>query len=276
MNSRMNKYYENSSKMSRVDKNEDLYRNINDVGIDDYEPNNNATVLGKQGKDINLEQIKKIVDDNYQNVPQRRKAPIKMEEEYVPRQSIVPESSTKEYDINSFLAKAKDGKEETYEEARAKKLRDTQFDILNNLNLNVDKEEVKEADDDEDIDIAKLIEDINKDDNLTDTKEASDDDPLDMFPDLKGSDDTEIIKGLKEELANIEKEKPKPIVTSSIEEEKMDKSFYNDFDIFKKNDIIQNENAEEKLGIWVKLLIIVLVIVFLTGLFLFLKTLLEF
>ncbi len=276
MNSRMNKYYENSSKMSRVDKNEDLYRNINDVGIDDYEPNNNATVLGKQGKDINLEQIKKIVDDNYQNVPQRRKAPIKMEEEYVPRQSIVPESSTKEYDINSFLAKAKDGKEETYEEARAKKLRDTQFDILNNLNLNVDKEEVKEADDDEDIDIAKLIEDINKDDNLTDNKEASDDDPLDMFPDLKGSDDTEIIKGLKEELANIEKDKPKPIVTSSIEEEKMDKSFYNDFDIFKKNDIIQNENAEEKLGIWVKLLIIVLVIVFLTGLFLFLKTLLEF
>ena len=67
----------------------------------------------------------------FNSAPKRKSIRIEPQEE-VSRISV---DDTKEYDLTKVLEKAKDEKVETYEEIRAKKLRNTQYDILNNLNL---------------------------------------------------------------------------------------------------------------------------------------------
>ena len=138
MDTRTNKYNEDS-RMSRVSKNNELYQIINDGELDNFNVHSNATVIGNQEREIDVEQIKKILDTRYNaNQPKRRSIRIEPREEEVHE-----EETTKEYDLTKVLEKAKDEKEETYEESRSKKLRNTQFDILNNLYIEEKKEEVK-------------------------------------------------------------------------------------------------------------------------------------
>ena len=139
METRIDKFNE-SKRMSRVAKNIDLYKEINDTELDNFNVRSNATVIGNQDKEIDVEQIKKILDKRYNSAPRRRSIRIEPQEE-VSRISV---DDTKEYDLTKVLEKAKDEKVETYEENRAKKLRNTQYDILNNLNLDASDEEVKE------------------------------------------------------------------------------------------------------------------------------------
>ena len=61
MDTRINKYNE-SDKMSRVSKNSDLYKQINDSELDNFNVHSNATVIGNQEREIDVEQIKKILD----------------------------------------------------------------------------------------------------------------------------------------------------------------------------------------------------------------------
>ena len=58
MDTRINKYNE-SDKMSRVSKNSDLYKQINDSELDNFNVHSNATVIGNQEREIDVEQIKK-------------------------------------------------------------------------------------------------------------------------------------------------------------------------------------------------------------------------
>ena len=140
MDTRINKYNE-SDKMSRVSKNSDLYKQINDSELDNFNVHSNATVIGNQEREIDVEQIKKILDKRYNDRPQRRSIRVEPREEV----SRLDKEDTKEYDLTKVLEKAKDEKVETYEEVRAKKLRNTQYDILNNLNIEEaeEKEEKK-------------------------------------------------------------------------------------------------------------------------------------
>ena len=139
METRIDKFNE-SKRMSRVAKNIDLYKEINDTELDNFNVRSNATVIGNQDKEIDVEQIKKILDKRYNSAPRRRSIRIEPQEEV----SKISVDDTKEYDLTKVLEKAKDEKVETYEENRAKKLRNTQYDILNNLNLDASDEEVKE------------------------------------------------------------------------------------------------------------------------------------
>ena len=144
MNTRMSKYDEDQETVStsRVKRNANLYNEINNTEIEDFTLRSNATVLGRQDEKIDIEKIKKILDTKYNEVPKRKS--IRLEPETVEKEENV--SPTKEYDLNIILDKAKEEKEESYEEVRAKRLRDTQFDILKNLNISEEKdeEEVKE------------------------------------------------------------------------------------------------------------------------------------
>ena len=139
MNTRENKYSNNVG-MSRVAKNDDLYKQINNSELDNFNVRSNATVIGNQEREIDVEQIKKILDKRYNSAPKRRS--IRIEER--PHENIISDEPTKEYDLTKVLEKAKDEKVETYEENRAKKLRNTQYNILSNLNIDgEEQEEVK-------------------------------------------------------------------------------------------------------------------------------------
>lgn len=301
MDSRMNKYHDNNSSMSRVSRNEDLYKGINNTELDNFTVKSNATVLGTQEQDIDIEKLKKILDNKYKDTTKRKS--IRIEPTVEEKPSMVPESTTKEYDINSFIAKAHDDKEETYEEARAKKLRDTQYDILHNLHV-ADEEEpsddaqpielsaVQKEIEKEDEDLMNLINTITINEVKTEKTEEKPIEPLDLFEDLKGDENTEVFEGIKEEIKKIEQtsvvlerqeekeitEKKEEKIEEEVEKKQpnLDQTFYTTQNIFNKKDFKENDFEEEKMSIWVKILIILLIIGFLAGLFLFLKSFLDF
>ena len=141
MDSRAEKYQDKSLKIgSRTARNTDLYKEINKTELDNFEVKSNATVIGNNRSNIDVEKIKDILDTHYKDVPQRRGIRIETDEQKSDQKPIF---ETKEYDINVIIDKAKEDKVESYEEERSKKLRNTQFDILNNLNINMSDEEFK-------------------------------------------------------------------------------------------------------------------------------------
>lgn len=282
MNTRENKYSNNVG-MSRVAKNDDLYKQINNSELDNFNVRSNATVIGNQEREIDVEQIKKILDKRYNSAPKRRS--IRIEER--PHENIISDEPTKEYDLTKVLEKAKDEKVETYEENRAKKLRNTQYNILSNLNIDgEEKEEVKEATPEENL--MNLINTItiNEAKKLEEKNSNSNDiDPLDILSDLKGDDDTQVYESMETEVTKIteikEKDKENNNQITEVKnknQEKLDNSFYTS-NLFKKNDF-EDDNKDfvddEKIGIGIKILIVLVIVTFLVGLFLFLKSYLKF
>lgn len=266
METRIDKYNESRS-MSRVAKNSDLYKEINDSALDNFSVRSNATVIGNQEKEIDVEQIKKILDKRYNSAPKRKSIRIEPQEE-VSRISV---DDTKEYDLTKVLEKAKDEKVETYEEIRAKKLRNTQYDILNNLNLD-GKEETEEKKIDPEENLMNLINTITINEAKKKENAKEDIDPLDILTDLKGEDNTQVYDSITSVTTITEvKEKEKE---KKDKEEVIDNSFYTD-NLFKKKDFEEDSNDfvdEEKLGIGIKILIALVIIVFVVGLVLFIKS----
>ena len=266
METRIDKFNE-SKRMSRVAKNIDLYKEINDTELDNFNVRSNATVIGNQDKEIDVEQIKKILDKRYNSAPKRKSIRIEPQEE-VSRISV---DDTKEYDLTKVLEKAKDEKVETYEEIRAKKLRNTQYDILNNLNLDV-KEDTEEKKIDPEENLMNLINTITINEAKKKESVKEDIDPLDILTDLKGEDNTQVYDSITSVTTITEvKEKEKE---NKDKEEVIDNSFYTD-NLFKKKDFEDDSNDfvdEEKLGIGIKILIALVIIVFVVGLVLFIKS----
>lgn len=194
MKTRMEKYYdeENNNIALRERKNKNLYENINDYEVEDYEIKTNATVLDNNAKNIDVEKIKKILDTKYNKQPKRRSIVVDDADYQEPDISL---DETREYDINAILEKARSEKEVDYEKERLKKIRDTQYDILNSLDIEGEEKEEKQEENNELMDLintitAKELEVKNKKEDL---------DPLDILTDLKGSDNTVVVDGVHEE-----------------------------------------------------------------------------
>ena len=270
METRIDKFNE-SKRMSRVAKNIDLYKEINDTELDNFNVRSNATVIGNQDKEIDVEQIKKILDKRYNSAPRRRSIRIEPQEEV----SKISVDDTKEYDLTKVLEKAKDEKVETYEENRAKKLRNTQYDILNNLNLDASDEEVKEEKKiDPEENLMNLINTITINEAKKQESKNDDVDPLDILTDLKGEDDTQVYDSVTTVTKITEiKEKEKEKIDNN-KDNNIDNSFYTD-NLFNKKDFEEDSNDfvdEDKLSIGIKILIALVIIVFVVGLVLFIKS----
>ena len=276
METRIKKYNESSS-MSRVAKNTDLYKQINDSELDNFNVHSNATIIGNQDREINLEQIKKILDKRYNNAPQRKSIRIEPQEEV----TRLDNEDTKEYDLSKVLEKAKEEKVETYEENRAKKLRNTQFNILNNLNIDDEKkEENEEKKYNPEENLMNLINTITINESKKREEKKDDVDPLDILTDLKGDDDTQVYESVKTSVTSITEIKEKEDNNNKeTKKEELDNSFYST-DMFKKKDFEDDDNEDfldnDKVSIGIKILIALVIIVFLVGLFLFLKSFLKF
>ena len=189
MQTRMEKYYEKNQENTplREQRNVELYQNINNYDVLDYKAESNATIIDHDAQNIDVEKIKKILDTKYNKEPKRRSIVIEpdLDEPHIDL------DDTREYDINAILEKARNEKEENYEQERLKKIRDTQYDILNSLELD-NKEEPNEKEENEEL--VNLINTINM--HELDTKK--DIDPLEILTDLKGDDNT-VVAGVKSE-----------------------------------------------------------------------------
>ena len=296
MDTRMNKY--DNKSFSRVAKNEELYKEINDASLDNFSVRSNATVIGNQDPEIDIEKIKKILDTKYNNAPKRKSIRIDIPEE----EEEVDTEPTKEYDLNVVLEKAKDELPETYEEARAKKLRNTQFDILNNLHIEEPHEEEEPSKAEEDLmelintisinekKISEITEKLKNDDKKEIKEqviyeEDNVEDAFGILDELKGSDNTEVYEGMTEEIQKIEEEENNKDLKEEkeesqeenkikeVKEETMDNSFYTT-SLFSKKDFSDDEDDTDKgLNIVIKILIVLVIICFLVGIFLFVRSL---
>lgn len=256
MSSRMSKYYEEANATnSRYHKNEELYKEINKSELNSFDVKSNATILGDNHNEIDVEKIKKILDTKYNETQQRKSIRLESTSEIEEEKE-----TTKEYDINVILEKAKEQKQDNYEEERLKKLRDTQFNILKNLNL--EKEEDSFIEDEEKDDLKTLI------NTIAYNEKQNESNPLDILSDLKGSENTEVLNGLKEEITEQDK-------TSNITDTKMINSFYTSSNALKNKDFEDIDDFSKEVesnGIFLKIIIAIIIIIFIIGVALIIKT----
>lgn len=277
MDLRTDKYYEEDIKTvpSRTSRNQELYKEISKTELNNYEVRSNATIIGDNKSNIDVEKIKSILDTHYKDAPKRKSIKLENIEE-----TVKPVEETKEYDINVILNKAREDKEENYSEERNKKLRNTQFDILSSLNLDGEEEkketESRSIKEENASELQELINTISiNEKSIKDIQNG--DDPLSLFEDLKGSDHTQTLKGLKDNDDLIEQTKETIFETvDKNEEEKttsLDKSFFTKSTNFKKEDFEDFSDIEDgKSSIFVKIIIALLIIAFIAGAIILVKS----
>ncbi len=281
MKTRTEKYLDDNVNFAprRTKRNEQLYEDIKDAELDNFSIGSNAKVIGENQMDIN--KIKEILEKNYQDVPKRRSMALKEDEE-----KQIELEKTREYDINAILEKAREEKEINYQEERLKKVRDTQYDILKNLDL--DDSHGKASSDKTKGELLELIHTINVNEYQKNRK-SDDIDPLDILSDLKGDDNTVVVdaQDFKEEMqtheVKIDTTKPLDlpddgdvVVKNETTESDVDKSFYTDSMTFTKDDFDSFDDGEGKFGgIIVKVLIVLIFLAIIVGIVLFLNDFLK-
>lgn len=260
----------------RVAKNRNLYDEMKNTDLDNFDIASNAKVIGDNNSQIDIDKIKEILEKNYQDLQRRSlKMDIPDDEEYVMEK-------TREYDINSILEAARQEKEVDYEEERLKKVRDTQYDILKNLELEASEKETTKKNKEE---LLELINTINLNEVQNKAKEKMEEEteelnPLNILSDLKGDENT-VVAGAKEfndEMASLEEEKTKKEkeeISKAIDED-VDDSFYTNSMSFSKKDFADFDDVDEGgSGIFVKIIIIFLVLAIIAGIVLFLNEFLN-
>lgn len=143
MKSRLEKYYESNNEKNRISKNQQLYRTIYDET--EYSNVEGISIIEKNEK-IDMQMIKNLINKNdpVEKPKQKFNYEIPIEEDIY--------ENPKSYDIKDVLSKAKD--ERINDD---KKIFDTQYNILKNINID---EEIK-APDIKDGDLKDMIEAIS-------------------------------------------------------------------------------------------------------------------
>ena len=301
---------------SRASRNEQLYKDINKMELQNYEVKSNATVLGDNRRNIDVDKIKSILDTHYNDAPKRRTIAIEEPEREVNN----PIFETKEYDINVVIDKAKGQKHDDIKEDQNSKLHDTEFNILKNLDLEdeeheeraINPEKSKELEtlintisiNEKEIEKAKqLNEEIDLKEETKEEIETSEDDEdteEDLFASLLGGDDTQVLEGNASELdkdidnlktegininndlleektaEEIQQELPKKKVEEKdTKQDDIDRSFFTKSNAIKKKDFEEFEDLsgeEESSNTFVKVFIVILLIVFIIGIIILIKS----
>ena len=233
MNSRMNKYYDNTetSSKSRSKKNANLYKNMYD---DEIYSNIEGILETPKSNEINIEKIREMILRREQEEQSKNQLIKKNVEVDIP--SLVDEQSEeKNYDIMCALKQAKE--ENSLRENKYRRLDDEYLEDLKNPIRKVEKVPMEDLEND----LHEIKELLNTITSSMDLKKLKDSElSLDMFSDLKsdtttlGSDDP-IIQAIIKETKEMEENKEK-----SKEEEKMDYTFDTTNMKLSKKDFVDN------------------------------------
>lgn len=132
----------NCNNYSRVNKNTSLYEDVKRSELSRVKNNTNVRIIEQNGKTIDLEKIRKYINE-VNNEPRSKRSVLSIpKEEKTIESKPTPE---KVYDINSVLEKARSGREVEYSSERYKKVRSDEYDILSKIKI---YEDVKEDIDD--------------------------------------------------------------------------------------------------------------------------------
>ena len=216
MQSRMEKYNNQGVFTSRVEKNKSLYEEVKNSSINDFNVDDNTTVFDNNSSRIDAGNLRNLLDSDYvDNTPKRRSIVIENnvgEEEKI--------QDTKEYDINVILKKAKEGKDINYNKERLKSVRQTQYEILNNLDLTKQTEpddyhKKKKVDEDNLMELINTITALELK-NRTQKKDDEVSQALDLFDDLNEEVEEEPIKAKEIQEKIVEKHEEKQVEKETI------------------------------------------------------------
>ena len=245
MPSRMDRYYNNnqSSVNSRARRNSSLYEDIYD-GVEYSNVEGIATIEKKN--EIDLNKIRELLREHEDSkVPNRQVVRRQIE-----RVSYDEPQEEKNYDIMDVLSKAKD---EFVDDNKSRSLKNTQYNILKNINIKEISEETEDS----------LKELINTITNTSVLNKLGDKDlSLNLLDDLQSTDNTMIgARGSNEVFKYEETETPR---------EDIDKSFFTsslsfgDKDFEQLNDI---KHSLKKNNILISILVFIFLVLICTGIF---------
>lgn len=243
MPSRMEKYYNNTeSRTSRISRNTELYRNL-------YETKEYTNVEGiatiEKTNEIDINKIKELIKA-HEELKQDRKPIVKRQIRKIEEEP--EEIEQKNYDIMDVLNKAKD---EYVDDNKNRNLKNTQYNILKNIN-------VKDAKDDDSL--KDLINTITSTSILN--KLGDQDLSLGLLEDLKSNNNTTVGAIGSDEIFKNAIEK------SRDEDETLDKSFYtsslnfNEKDFEQLNDI---KSSLKKNNVLITILVFFFLVIVITG-----------
>ena len=248
--------------ISRTSRNKRLYDEIKNTELTRFNSFNNARVIDEGAKEIDLNKIKKYIEKINDEKVEKRRSLLDTKGLYEERH--LEEEEEKDYDLVSVLEKAREKREIDYEKERYKKLRDTQYDILKNLNI---KERPKPEIDEEKfntqertlIDLINTVA-INKNNNdLLSELSEGDDETTGSIDEESNNED---LKALIKE--KIDKDKTKEVPKENEDEniQNLDNSFYTSSLNFSKDDFEDFNDVEESggRGIVAKIGIILLIL----------------
>lgn len=143
MNSRMDKYEVDTPELKkRTERNKELYHTYEIDDYDKFDINSNISVLKNNAREIDVNQIRDMLDKKYRDsIPQRKSIEIPKIEEPIYNEQV----DTKEYDLNSFLSKAKDAKKIDYDVERLNNSSNN-LDLIDKINAKYGSEEKDETD----------------------------------------------------------------------------------------------------------------------------------
>ncbi len=253
MNSRMDKYTETPNLKSRTEKNKNLYEEIKNSDIDKYDINSNATIIEEDYNVIDVDKIRDMLDKRYRDTMPKRNITLKEDE----TDSILEKiHDTKEYDINAILEKAKSTQKVDYEKERLKRVHDTQYDILKNLDIKTDEEQNIEETDENIVNLINTITALEMD--YKEKKESGNTTALDLLNDLSDNDTSSVYQTLELDKDKIEENLEKTNELDNTIDEN-----YEDFKELEK-DLKSNSIA-------IKIVVLIFVIIILIIAIIFLK-----
>lgn len=235
MASRMDKYHNSTSSVGRRSiRNESLYKDI-------YENNEYSNISKvatmEKTNEISLDQIKELLKEREEKKnPSVKKA--------IPRVYQQPVQD-RSYDIRDILVKAKD---EHVDDNKNRSLKNTQYDILKNINI---KDKMDSADE---LELEKTLVNTSVLKGLDDSELS-----LDMLSDLKSSGNTIHQTNISDLLHEVQEAKDKYEVK---DDDGLDKSFYTSSLNFRDEDFEQLKDLQNSIDSNNKMIKILFFLVF--------------
>ena len=209
MSTRMDKYYKEKEETneSRTRRNQGMYTEVTDDNYEKLNLSSNVSVI-ETDTDLDIDSIKKLVNQKYKKRSNRK---VEVEEFDSEQYDDIDDEDTKEYDLKKVIETAHKNKTHNYDRERFEHLRETQYDILNSLNINRETEPVEEETlSQEEATLINLIKTVNENAERNHAKAE----PDDLMGDLMGDGKTEVL-----EPVTIEEEIPdkKPTILEELE-----------------------------------------------------------
>ncbi|MEG1143615.1 MAG: hypothetical protein RSD96_03440 [Bacilli bacterium] len=266
MKLRMERYDETPSvdnTSSRILKNEEMYKSLDEVSLSKIKANDNIKVLESSSKEINIDKIKKYILNNSLEKPVKHT--ILSPDDIKLASNTMEETKEKIYDINSVLERARENRSTDYNEERYKKINNIDYDLISKIKCPPLTSEEEVSSEELNTGERTLVDLIN---TISIKKEETS-----ILSELMASNNEEKVLPIdleieKESLASKEPliKKIEPIQKPSKDDniDKIDKSFYTSSLSFNKKDFEGFEELEKnvkKNNVFVTLLILFIIVI---------------